>query len=188
MAISILLVANTFEPDAPPALTTWSMFFGLAEANTSAGAPALICSARAELAPKLNVTFVPGLAASNCLPISVNDSVSEAAANTVMLPDSDAEPLSLADGLDRGARTAVLVGPAPGETDGDHGSRKKSDGESSHENSLVLARFQRGQRFLGISTETLVAFTAATANTPGSRPRSSTASRLSRETNRCGPA
>ena len=101
MAISILLVANTFGSDAPPASTTWSMFFGLAEANTSAGAPELICSARAELAPKLNVTFAPGLAASNCLPSSVNDSVSEAAANTVMLPDSDGEPHSLADGLAR---------------------------------------------------------------------------------------
>ncbi len=74
------------------------MFFGLAEAKTSAGAPELICSASAELAAKLKVTFVPGLADSNCLPSSVNVSVSEAAANTVRLPDSDGEPLSLADG------------------------------------------------------------------------------------------
>src|SRR5215468_3095726 len=67
------------------------MFFWLAEANTSAGAPALICVARAELAAKLKVTFVPGWAASNCLPSSPKDSVSDAAANTVMLPDTDGE-------------------------------------------------------------------------------------------------
>jgi hypothetical protein len=44
------------------------MFFGEAEANTSAGAPLLIWVARAELAPKLNFTVSPGWAASNCLP------------------------------------------------------------------------------------------------------------------------
>ena len=162
------------------------MFFGLAEANTSAGAPELICSASAELAAKLNVTFVPGLADSNCLPSSVNDSVSEAAANTVISPDNDGEPLSLGRRTWRGTRTAV-VGPARRETDDDQRGCEKGGCKSSHENSLVLDRIQ-GQRFLGISTETLVAFTAATANTPGSSPRSSTASRLSRETNRCGPA
>jgi hypothetical protein len=43
------------------------------------------------------VTFVPGLAASNCLPNSVKVSVSDAAANTVMLPDSADE---LAEGVD----------------------------------------------------------------------------------------
>src|SRR5215813_6805655 len=48
------------------------MFLVAAEANTSAGAPLLICSARAELAPKLNFTVSPGWAASNCLPSSVN--------------------------------------------------------------------------------------------------------------------
>jgi hypothetical protein len=44
----------------------------------------------------------------------------------------------------------------------------------------------RYQLILGISTETLVALTAATASIPGSRPSSSAASRLSSETNRCG--
>jgi len=44
------------------------------------------------------------------------------------------------------------------------------------------------QLLLGISTETLVALTAATASIPGSRPSSSTASRLSSDTNLCGPA
>ena len=36
--------------------------------------------------------------------------------------------------------------------------------------------------------ETLVALIAATAGTPGSRPSSSAASRLSSDTNLCGPA
>ena len=40
----------------------------------------------------------------------------------------------------------------------------------------------------GISTETLVALTTATASIPGSKPSSSAASRLSSDTNRCGPA
>ena len=44
------------------------------------------------------------------------------------------------------------------------------------------------RRLLGISTETLVALTAATASIPGSRPSSSAASRLSSDTNLCGPA
>ncbi|GIF64357.1 hypothetical protein Ais01nite_23920 [Asanoa ishikariensis] len=44
--------------------------------------------ARAELPAKLNVTVVPGLAASKSLPICVNDPVSDAAANTVIGPDT----------------------------------------------------------------------------------------------------
>jgi len=75
------------------------MFFVLAEANTSAGAPAMIWVARVELAPKLNVTFTPGWAASNCVPSLVKDPVSEDAANTVIDPDNadaDGELLALA--------------------------------------------------------------------------------------------
>src|SRR5262245_53494330 len=83
--------AKTLGSEAAPAVTTWSMFFVLAEANTSAGAPEVIWVARAELAAKLNVTLVPGWAASNCLPSSVKDSVSDAAANTVMSPESDGD-------------------------------------------------------------------------------------------------
>src|ERR1700746_1714179 len=67
------------------------MFFGDADANTSAGAPLVIWVARVELAPKLKVTFTPGLAASNCLPIVVKASFSEDAANTVIDPDSAAD-------------------------------------------------------------------------------------------------
>jgi len=73
------------------------MFFGDADANTSAGAPLVIWVASVELAPKLNVTFVPGLAASNCWPIVVNASFSEEAANTVIDPDSAGEDEADAD-------------------------------------------------------------------------------------------
>jgi hypothetical protein len=65
------------------------MFFGLAEANTSAGEPDVISSASEELAPKLNFTVVPGCAASNCFPRVVNAPCSEAAAKTVIVPDAD---------------------------------------------------------------------------------------------------
>ena len=87
-AISMTFLANTFGSEAPPSETTWSMFFWLAEAKTSAGAPELICVASAELAAKLKVTFVPGWAASNCSPSSVNVSVRDAAAKTVRSPDT----------------------------------------------------------------------------------------------------
>ena len=69
-----------------PASVTVFMFAGAAEANTSAGAPWLICVASAELPAKLNLTVAPGLAASKSLPIRVNDSVSDAAANTLTVP------------------------------------------------------------------------------------------------------
>ena len=57
-----------------------------AEANTSAGAPSVICVTSADDASKLNVVVASGLAAVNALPISVKASVSEAAANTVISP------------------------------------------------------------------------------------------------------
>src|SRR6185312_8459804 len=76
------------------------MFLVAAEANTSAGAPLLICSARAELAPKLNFTVSPGWAASNCLPSCVNVPFRDDAASTVIVPVCAAELLVLADGED----------------------------------------------------------------------------------------
>jgi hypothetical protein len=82
--------------DASPAVTTCCMFFVDADANTSAGAPLVIWVASVELAPKLNVTFTPGCAASNCWPMVVNASFSEDAANTVIDPDSAAEEETLA--------------------------------------------------------------------------------------------
>jgi hypothetical protein len=67
------------------------MFFGAADANTSAGAPSVIWVARVELAPKLNFTVSPGWAASNCLPSVVKVSFSDDAAKTVIAPVADAE-------------------------------------------------------------------------------------------------
>jgi hypothetical protein len=48
-----------------------------------------------ELAPKLSLTVTPGWAASNIFPIVVNDSVNEAAARTVTVPDSALDELAL---------------------------------------------------------------------------------------------
>ena len=62
------------------------MFAGAAEANTSAGAPPVIWVARVELPPKLNFTVSPGWAASNCFPSWVKVPISDAAANTVIVP------------------------------------------------------------------------------------------------------
>ncbi len=64
------------------------MFDVFAEANTSAGAPARICSRRADEAPKFSSTEAPGLAPSNAVATSSKASVSEAAANTVIEPDT----------------------------------------------------------------------------------------------------
>src|SRR5260370_31347359 len=62
------------------------------------------------------------------------------------------------------------------------------DGQTTHYELLGEVSPERDQRILGISTDTLVALTAATASMPGSRPSSSAASRLSSDTNLCGPA
>src|SRR5215468_107398 len=85
-ATSMTFFAKFVDLDAPPALMTCCMFFGDAEATTSAGAPWLICSARSELAPKLSLTLLPGWSLSNCLASVVNASFNEAAANTVTVP------------------------------------------------------------------------------------------------------
>src|SRR5215469_12583646 len=91
-ATSMMFFAKFCGLDAFPALTTCCMFAGAAEANTSAGAPLLICSARPELGPKLNFTVSPLCAASNCLPSWVKLPVSEAAANTVIDPVEEELP------------------------------------------------------------------------------------------------
>jgi hypothetical protein len=91
-ATSAVFFAKFCGLDASPAWTTVSMFAGAAEANTSAGAPLVIWVDRPELGPKLNLTVSPGWAASNCFPIVVKLPVSEAAANTVMVPFDDEPP------------------------------------------------------------------------------------------------
>src|SRR5215207_1369795 len=98
-AIAMTFVAKAFHEVAPPACTTWSMVVWLAEANTSAGAPWLICWASADEAPKLGVTVTPGWAPSNCLASVVNDSCSDAAAKTVTVPVRPAvDPMAADDG------------------------------------------------------------------------------------------
>src|SRR5216683_3350105 len=99
-ATSITFLAKSDGLDASPAVTICCMFFVLAEANRSAGAPAMIWVAKVELAPKLNVTLTPGWAASNCVPSFVKDPVSDDAANTVIDPDNadaDGELLALVE-------------------------------------------------------------------------------------------
>src|SRR5580704_323958 len=92
-AISAVFLAKSCGLAASPAVTTVSMFFGAAEANTSAGAPSVIWVAKAELAPKLNFTVSPGWAASNWLPSWVKVPISDAAAKTVIVPVAAAAAL-----------------------------------------------------------------------------------------------
>ena len=105
----MLFVAKSSGSFASPACTTVSMLLGLAEANTSAGAPLPICSARPELGPKLNSTLVPGWSFSNCLPSSVNDSVSDAAAKTRIVTSFFALLPSLSSSL---PQAAIEVSPS----------------------------------------------------------------------------
>src|SRR5215472_15671167 len=86
VATSMMFLAKSCGLDAFPAETTVPMVPGDAEANTSAGAPLVIWVARPELGPKLNLTVSPGWAAWNCFPSWVKVSVSDAAANTVIVP------------------------------------------------------------------------------------------------------
>src|SRR3954469_5891596 len=90
-AICITFFTNGVGLEAAPADTTWSMFFVLADANTSAGAPCVICCASPELGPKLNTTLTPLCAFSNSSPSTVNASVRDAAANTLTVPANDAD-------------------------------------------------------------------------------------------------
>src|SRR4051812_11956602 len=85
--ISSLLVAKTTGGSAlSPGVVSLSMFAVSAEANTSAGAPWMICATRAEDASKENVVLACGFAFANAAPMSLNGAVSDAAANTVMVP------------------------------------------------------------------------------------------------------
>src|SRR6185436_13560985 len=75
-----------------------------------------------------------------------------------------------AGGGGAGRARLVVVAPAP------HGGQRDDDRE------------RHDPLHAGSSTTTVVAFTDATASTPGARPSSSTASRDIRETTRWGPA
>ena len=73
-----------------PGSVSLSMLAVSAEAKTSAGAPSTICCTSADEASKLKVALASGLASVKASPTAVNDSVSEAAANTVMSPSTAA--------------------------------------------------------------------------------------------------
>ena len=88
MIVSRLVAKITGSLPLRPASVSLVMLAVSAEANTSAGAPSVICCTSAEEASKLNVAVASGLAAVNASPTSVNDSVSDAAANTVMSPST----------------------------------------------------------------------------------------------------
>jgi hypothetical protein len=86
-AMASLFVANTVAwPSITPPWLALSIVAWSAEAKTSAFAPLVSCCTRVDEPAKLNFTVVPGCWASNSLPSAVNDSVSDAAANTVSVP------------------------------------------------------------------------------------------------------
>jgi hypothetical protein len=72
-----------------PPVTATCMVGSSAVASTSAGAPALACWANVDDAPKLKLMAIPGWAAWNCRPISLNASVNDEAASTVIDPLRD---------------------------------------------------------------------------------------------------
>ena len=77
---------NGFGSSADPPSVAFFMLASSAEAKRSAGAPLFAWPARVDDESNENFTWLPGLAASNAFPISVKESVSEAAASTVMSP------------------------------------------------------------------------------------------------------
>src|SRR5215470_7548151 len=177
-ATSMMFLAKFCGLDASPAETTSCIVLVDAEAKTSAGAPLVIWDSRPELGPKLNFTVSPLCAASNCFPSWVNAPVSDEAANTVIVPVAGAELLVLGAELE-----LLLEQPATA-------TATKPAAITAKRRILHSLSNTGGpdQPALGISTETLVALTEATASIPGSRPSSSTASLLSSDTNLCGPA
>jgi len=104
-AIAMTFLAKVVGEDAAAALVTCAIVVGLAEAKTSAGAPCVIWVARPELDPKLNTTRVPGWARWNWRPSVVNDSLSDAAAKTVIVPEGAVDPA-----LDVDAAAPSLLG------------------------------------------------------------------------------
>src|ERR1700736_474890 len=109
----------------------------------------------------------PGLAAARWFLSSVKASVREAAANTVIDPDSFGESVAAADAGD------VEPPQAPSKRDRPTAARA---------NRMAVSKVTPSYGGLGSSTVTLVALTAATTETPGARPSSSAASLLISET------
>src|ERR1700682_4878323 len=109
----------------------------------------------------------PGLAAARWFLSSVKASVSEAAANTVTEPDS----------FGKGGATANT-----GDVEPPQAASKRDRPTAARANRMAVSKVTLSYGGLGSSTVTLVAFTAATTETPGARPSSSAASLLISET------
>src|SRR5690606_40277469 len=65
----------------------------LAEANTSTGAPSVICSLSPELGPKLNMISTPGWISLNASATPAKASVKDAEAETRRSPDRPGPPM-----------------------------------------------------------------------------------------------
>ena len=135
----------------------------------------------------MNSTVVPWVGRPKSAPISVKASVSEEAANTVMVCSARGG-VSAGAGLGGGAGVtglgdvAAVVGPAGGDREdecGGEGQRTQTPGGggagSAHHDTA------------GREITTSVDFTEATASTPGASFSSSAASLVSTETMRWGP-
>src|SRR6478672_8671095 len=92
--VRVLLAKLTGSPATNPASTAFVMLLVSAEANTSAGAPAVSWVTRSEEPAKLNVTVEPGFPFWKIVPISVKVAFSDAAANTVNVPSAAGAPES----------------------------------------------------------------------------------------------
>ena len=75
MIVNRLVAKITGSLPLSPGSVSLSILAVSAEANTSAGAPSMICCTSADDASKLKVALASGLAAVNASPTSVNDSV-----------------------------------------------------------------------------------------------------------------
>src|SRR3954454_2849975 len=108
------MVANT--TGAVPvsdALVSLSMFAWSALAKRSAGAPWVICWTRADEPSKLNATLAFGFFWVKASPAALNASVSEAAANTVIEPETAGIVVVVAVALfAAGAAVAFVAGAA----------------------------------------------------------------------------
>src|SRR3954454_13570204 len=108
------MVANT--TGAVPvsdALVSLSMFAWSALAKRSAGAPWVICWTRADEASKLNATLAFGFICVKASPAALNASLSEAAANTVIEPETAGIVVVVAV-VAAAAAVAFVVGAAAG--------------------------------------------------------------------------
>ena len=194
---------------------TTVIWFWLADANTSAGAPWVSWVARAELPAKLNCTSRSGLSAISWSPSSPKTSVNDAAAKTVSVPLSsppaDDEPRgrplasttdpphaarTIVAAADSANRARVVIGPP--------------DHRRPHDTVRVRGRLarcgQRMRRFACSRSDRAAARRRVTrvpagdvdahlgrldrrdGAHPTSRPSSSAASRDMSETTRNGPA